>query len=149
MKQLLLVLVSLFFFNFSYASLPIAKTVAISSGENKAQDQQVQIEAIQNLSVKDYEKITGKKLSFVNRILFKIKKKALISQLTKEPNPYTFNWGGFVLGLLYGPIGLLAAYIFSKSNNFRKSTFFGFKIWVVVLLVFSFVILSLAGGKFK
>ncbi len=44
-----------------------------------------------------------------------------------------FNFVGFILGLLLGPIGLLCAYIFSQDRNFRKWTWWGFRIWLLVL----------------
>lgn len=97
---------------------------------------------ISEMPVKDYEMITGKKMNFFQRLVFKLEQKVLRSRLNNREADYKFNGWGFVLGLLYGPIGLIAAVIFSKSRNFRKSALLGFEIWAAVLFLFILALLA-------
>ena len=149
MSKAVLIL-SLFFISVTaFAALPEPKPVISVAAQTPDEGEKIQFLPRKSMSVKDYEKVTGKKLNFFQKFVFGIEKKQIIRELTNPDKPSNFKVLGFAMGLLYGPFGLLAAYIFSKNANFRKSAFFGFKIWLVVLLVLCLVILALAGGKFK
>ena len=45
------------------------------------------------------------------------------------------NVGGFALGLLLGLIGVGLAYIFSDDPTFRRSSWYGLGVWIVILLL--------------
>jgi hypothetical protein len=46
-----------------------------------------------------------------------------------------FNFGGFILGLLLGLIGVGLAYIFSDDEAFRRSAWYGLGTWAILLLI--------------
>jgi hypothetical protein len=149
MLKLVLTPIILFMVFNSHAAFPVANaSKEVINKESKRIDKAAQ-EIILNISVEDYERYTGKKLGFIGRLLFKTEKRHLVNQLSKPEGADNLNVGGFVLGLLYGPIGLLAAYIFSKNDNFRRSAFIGFKAWLLILLVLMLILLAAAGGKFR
>ena len=76
----------------------------------------------------------GKKLSFVEKVEFKILQKRFRKQLDYGDDSSGFNIGGFALGFLLGLIGVLLAYIFSQDRNFRKWTWIGFGIYAVIII---------------
>ena len=54
----------------------------------------------------------------------------------------SFYFGGFILGLLLGLIGVLIAYLMKKDNAFIRSTWIGWGAWVVLLVI----LLASSGG---
>ena len=46
-----------------------------------------------------------------------------------------FNFGGFILGLLFGLIGVGLAYIFSNDEAFRRSAWYGLGTLLILLLI--------------
>ncbi len=49
--------------------------------------------------------------------------------------PAEFHFGGFLLGLLLGLIGVALAYIFSDNADFRRNAWYGFGTWLIILLL--------------
>lgn len=47
----------------------------------------------------------------------------------------TVDWFGFAIGLLLGLIGVILAHIFSSDKTFRKSSWYGFGVLLIILLV--------------
>lgn len=133
MKKIFLILAILFGFQLSYAALlPMSadknanSTVSLNSGETKTVHKK-----ISEMSVKEFEAYTHKKLNFFERIAFKAYKKKLAWGEDSEG----FNVGGFALGFFLGLLGVIGAYIFSKDRNFRKWTWAGWGAWVAIILV--------------
>ena len=49
--------------------------------------------------------------------------------------PAEFNFGGFILGLLLGLIGVGLAYIFSDNADFRRNAWYGCGAWIIIYLI--------------
>ena len=45
------------------------------------------------------------------------------------------SFGGLFLGLLLGLIGVGLAYIFSSDETFRRSSWYGLGVWIILLLL--------------
>ena len=93
-----------------------------------------------SLTPGQYGTIRGKKLSFFEKIEFKICQKKLRRKLAD--NSSGFNAGGFFLGFLLGLLGIILAYIFSRDRNFRKWALYGWLSWVAIILI----IVAASGG---
>ena len=51
----------------------------------------------------------------------------------------SFNLGGFLLGFFLGLIGVGLAHIFSDDKDFRRSSWKGLGVWVILLLVLTLI----------
>ena len=49
--------------------------------------------------------------------------------------PAEFHFGGFLLGLLLGIIGVGLAYIFSDDEDFRRNSWYGLGTWLIIWLL--------------
>ena len=107
------------------------------------------IEQILSLTPDSYEQLTGKKMSFKDRLGLKLVQKSIKKELKKngsvDLNEYfqegmpSFNIGGFLLGLLLGLIGVALAHIFSNNKSFRRSSWYGLGVWLIILIIAALV----------
>ena len=149
MKKTLLALVVFFstpvlFAAYPNGSLPVNDStvqVLLKNATNN-HDQQLLLYCLMNkYSVKQYQKLLGKKLSFKQRIdYFLIKHK-----LEKSDNNAGVSIGGFFLGFLLGPFGVLIAYLVKKNKNLRKWTWIGWGTSLVLGLIVAIVVISSIG----
>ena len=67
-----------------------------------------------------------------------VNSEVVLSQ-SNESNPLAppaeFHFGGFILGLLLGLIGVGLAYIFSSNADFRRNAWYGFGTWMIIWLL--------------
>ena len=92
-----------------------------------------------SLSLKDYEKLRGKKLNFVEKQLFKISQHRMKKMLKayEGDGPTTIQKISWLLkGLLLGPIALILGYIFLKDEEREliKWIWFGFIGFVAIVI---------------
>jgi hypothetical protein len=99
------------------------------------------------LSPKQYSEITGEKLSFKDKLAFSFMKKEIRKNKSLDLDKKVdlkaavsnssggFNIGGFIIGLLLGIIGVGLVYIFSDDSAARRSSWKGFGVWIILLLL--------------
>lgn len=111
---------------------------------------------LSNISVKDFEKISGRDMKWADKMMFKSAQKELRRSINKDGTlnnkkiekfykKYNgdvtagFNIGGFALGLLLSIIGVLIAYLIDSSDNanLRKWAWIGFGVSVAIWLLFA------------
>jgi hypothetical protein len=97
------------------------------------------------LTPKEYQKLTGKKLSLPQKVSLKLaqaKVKKMVRQ-NKQVDLYKFDQGvdtsdfsigGFVLGVLLGPIGVLIGYLIG-DRSVIKWAWIGFAVWLAIVLL--------------
>ena len=136
MKKILVVIAVMFSVNISFGAFTVPEPVSKPVAETKAQTERAMMEMVSKMSVKDYEMLTGKKMNFADRLVFKITKKRFEKKLAMaEATSEGFNIGGFALGFLLGLIGVLIAYIFIKDSNLIKWAWIGLGVVVVITLL--------------
>ena len=138
-KLLLLSLVFLLGTNsLSYAAFTGSTTVQKESNGNfKSADMRAAAEVFVNMSRQDYEQLTGKHLSIMERLAFKVQQKRMKRELIATQQTFGFNIGGFMLGFLLSAIGILLAYAFSQDTNVRRWAWIG---GVIGLLLFILIV---------
>jgi hypothetical protein len=116
--------------------------------------QTVDLKALSTMKTADYERLSGRKMNLFQRMEFRIAQKKLrrsinsdgtidekqASMLAREMDGTTgFHLGGFALGFLLLPIGVLIAYLINddKKANRIKWAWIGLAagvlIWVIVV----------------
>ena len=128
MRRLLLGLIFLVSLNLAKASFvprdSAKATVEIAETIRKQHELAV-MKMVSEMSVKDYEKMTGKKMNLIDRLSFKTLKSRFKKMINGDRDGNGFNIWGFLLGFSFGLIGVLISYA-SKDSNFRKWAWIGF-----------------------
>lgn len=125
---------------------------------------QISVMDLSEISIKDYEKVSGKHLNFFQKLSFKaaqkklrnsialdgtITNKKMVKAMSYGDHSVGFHLGGFALGFFLGLIGVLIAYIINGDpevdRNRRKWAWIGFGVYVVLLLVVFLSFASTAG----
>lgn len=150
MKRYLLLLLMMFAligkFETSYAFVVPSSTSEPSVTPKPSPFAGMTVKQFLALTPKEYEKLTGKKMTMSQKVSLKLAqvKVKKMAKKNKQVDLYKFDSGidtsdfsigGFVLGLLLGIIGVLIAYLIGDRTVIKWS-WIGFAIWVgIVLLV--------------
>ena len=97
------------------------------------------------LTPKEYQKLTGKKMSLSQKVSLKLAQAKVkkMSKQNKQVDLYKFDSGvdtsdfsigGFVLGVLLGPIGVLIGYLIGDRSVIKWS-WIGFAVWLAIVLL--------------
>lgn len=139
MKKLLLLFTVLSLITNSFAAFEIkpvnkkANEIFIPFGK----DRKISLLELSNISIKDFEKITGKHLNFIDRMAFHSGQKKLQRSITTDgtinnkrilrfvnsegDHSTGFHIGGFALGFLIGIIGVLIAYVAGGEEDVKRN----------------------------
>lgn len=140
MKKIISVVVfHFFFFLFAYSTVvtevtPLkASEVYLPVGKS---GKMISLLDLSQIRVKDFEKLTGKDMKLFDKIGFKLaqkklrrsinndqtlNKKQIEKYLRKDTQKGTaISWGGLLLGIFLGPIGVLIAYLFKDDNRKQR-----------------------------
>lgn len=116
---------------------------------------------LSTIKIKDFEKLTGNKMKFFDRLGFKAAQRQLRNNINydgtfnskkiekfmkkKFGDGEGFQAGGFFLGFLLGLIGVLIAYLINddQKRNRVKWAWIGLGVWVAILLI----IIAAGGGS--
>lgn len=157
MRKIFLLLTAICFLTSSFASFTVntpskkASEFFIPIGK----DMKISLMDLSTINVKDFQKLTGKHLNFIDRIGFKaaqrklrnsinddgtINNKRLMKFMDSDGDHSTgFHLGGFALGFLIGIIGVVIAYVAGGDEDVKRNrakwAWIGFGLSIVLILV--------------
>ena len=122
-------------------SKPVNTTVSVL--------QQMDAATFLTLTPQKWQEMTGKKISFTQKLSLKMAQKQVKRQLKngkavdmatvarKAAWGDNFHWGAFLLGMFLGPIGVLIVYLveFEDPQIARKSAWRGLLTWLALALL--------------
>lgn len=117
------------------------KTIRFSRKAVVTPDYLLLSSAANNLSVTQYQQLSGKKLSLKNKISYLFIKHELKAKGTHSKTLAGLE--GFALGLFLGPIGVLIAYLTSKDKRLRTWSVIG---GVVSVFLFIFLLAAIVSA---
>jgi len=154
MKKITLFLVSLFIVVVSFAATgastpPLkANELFIPVGKD---GKTISLLELSQIKTKDFEKLTGKKMNFFDRLKFKLAQRDLrrgiradgtvinkrFEKLLAIDGTTGFHLGGFALGFFLGLIGVLIAYLINdeKKQNRVKWSWIGLGVAVIIYIL--------------
>ncbi len=142
MKKLLLCLSLLFSAQFVFAAFP--KLVVDSMQTSSTDQQRFFLKQLGSMTMKEFGQRTGRKLSFRERLVFKLMQHRFKNEPKEKHKSNVFSTlGGFLLGFYLLFIGVGIAYLLPKNKTLRKSAWIGFGVVAAISL---FVLLLIFTG---
>lgn len=120
-----------------YPQKTLTESSVINSGDILRADVYV------TLSVKEFSRISGQKLTLLEKLFFKASQQKLKKGLKRNPDllvteyfdpvkkKFKLDTLWFVLGFMIGPLALLFAWTSKRNKTSRKSAFLGFLVFVL------------------
>jgi hypothetical protein len=163
MKKIFVFVSVLFVLNGAFASVSPTGTVLKASEiflPVGSAGEKISLLELSSIKIKKVEELTGNKMSFVDRLAFKVAQKKLSDnimpdgsfgkkaiqkaiQKQQKNEGSSFHFGGFAMGFFLGPIGILIAYLINDDNKRSrvKSAWRGF----LAAMLIAFAILKATG----
>jgi hypothetical protein len=159
MKKILALFAAMAIMVSSFAAFPVldkpskkASEIMVPVGNS---GQKISLLDLSRISTSQFEKLSGKNLHLPDKIGFKLAQRELrksinsdgtvnskkLEKVAKKLDGSGFNLGGFALGLLLGPIGVLIAYLIPGENKTSRIKWAWLGLLVAVVLWLVFVIL--------
>jgi len=135
----------------------LTSAIPVRVNENAPVTAPVTVDALMKMNSREFAEVIGHQLSLKEKIVFRIAQRELRKEIKREgiqsdatldvqqmmaDGEKSFYFGGFILGLLLGLIGVLIAYLMKKDKAFIRSTWIGWGAWVVLLVI----LLASSGG---
>lgn len=153
MKKITTLMVLVLFLT-SATVIPSIENTVSSNEPNKLDFSRLTAEQIIHLKASQLKQMTGNEINFKDRIVLNLLQKNLKREVKKnriekntpinfqkyfEEGKSSFKIGGFILGLLFGLIGVALVHIFSSDKGAKKSSWQGFGVWLILLLVLALI----------
>jgi len=154
MKNLFLLLTAFCFLSTSFGAFEI-KHVSKKATEiflPVGNDKKISLTDLSTINIKDFENLTGRRLKFFDRLVFKGAKKKLRHSINSDGtvNKRLLNYmsddevttwskiSWLIKGLLLGPLAVLIAYLFLKDDEREliKWAWFGFAGFLIIGAVY-------------
>lgn len=135
----------------------LTSAVPVRVDETTPATAHVTVDALLKMNSREFAEAIGHKLSLKEKIVFRIAQSELRKDIKREglqsdatldvqqmmaDGEKGFYFGGFILGMLLGLIGVLIAYLRKKDKAFIRSTWIGWGVWVALVVI----LLAASGG---
>lgn len=101
-------------------------------GSFKSAEMKMAAEMFVKMTRKDYEQLTGKRMSLVERAAFKIQQKRMKKELQRADGDGSSTVIGLLAGLILSLVGVLLVYLLSDDSNMRTWAWIGAAISFII-----------------
>lgn len=135
----------------------LTSAVPVRMNETTPASTAVSVDALVKMNAGEFSEVIGHKLSLKEKVIFRLAQRELRKEIKNEnlrsdvtldvqqmmaDGEKGFYFGGFILGLLLGLIGVLISYLIKKDKAFVRSAWIGWGVWVAIVIA----VLALSGG---
>jgi hypothetical protein len=135
----------------------LTSAVPVRMNETTPVSTAVSVDALVKMNSREFSEVIGHKLSLKEKVVFRLTQRELRKEIKNEnlrsdatldvqkmmaDGEKGFYFGGFILGLLLGLIGVLIAYVMKKDKAFIRSAWIGWGVWVAIVIA----VLASMGG---
>lgn len=135
----------------------LTAAVPVRMNETTPVSTAVSVDALVKMNSREFSEVIGHKLSLKEKVVFRLAQRELRKEIKNEnlrsdatldvqqmmaDGEKGFYFGGFILGLLLGLIGVLISYLMKKDKAFTRSAWIGWGVWVAIVIA----ILASSGG---
>jgi hypothetical protein len=139
------------------SAVPVPLTAVVPTEAPVTAPTTLTVDQVLSMDGRTFSEVIGRRLTLKERLSFQVARRGLREALRKEglrgdaqvdlqqlmaDGEKGFYFGGFVLGLLLGLIGVLIAYLMKRDKAFIRSAWIGWGVWVAIVIA----ALALAGG---
>ena len=138
-KNLIVLLVTVFTFQFITLNASVPSNVVIKPAMEKKE-----LVYFKDIKAKDVEIFLGRKMTFLEKVAFKVKKKSFVKILNEEEKKGTNGWAiaGFVCSLIIPPLGIIFSAISLGQIKKRGEKGYGLALaGLIIGIVFTILIL--------
>ena len=127
----------------------LTSAVPVRMNETTPAAASVSVDALVKMNSREFAEVIGHKLSLKEKVVFRLAQRELRKEMKREgfqsdatldvqqmmaDGEKGFYFGGFILGLLLGLIGVLIAYLMKKDKAFIRSAWIGWGVWVAIVI---------------
>jgi hypothetical protein len=133
----------------SAVPVPLTPVVPSEAPATTSTPTTLTVEQVLSMDMRSFSETIGHRLTIKERLSFQVARRGLreairdnqlrgdapvdLRQLMAEGEK-GFQFGGFVLGLLLGLIGVLIAYVMKRDKGFIRSAWIGWGVWVAIVI---------------
>ena len=131
------------------SAVPVPLTAIIPSEAPAATTKTLTVDQVLSMDAHAFSKAIGHRMTLRERLSFQVARRGLreaihdnelrgdapvdLRQLMADGEK-GFQFGGFVLGLLLGLIGVLIGYLMKRDKGFIRSAWIGWSVWVAIVI---------------
>ena len=139
------------------SAVPVPLTLVVPTDTPAPASSTLSVDQVLSMDTRTLSDIIGHRLTLKERLSFQVARRGLRESFRKEglrgdaqvdlqqlmaEGEKGFYFGGFVLGLLLGLIGILIAYLMKRDKAFIRSAWIGWGVWIAIVVA----VLAAAGA---
>lgn len=131
------------------SAVPVPLTAIVPANAPVATSTTLTVDQVLSMNAHTFSKAIGHRMTLKERLSFQVARRGLreairdnglrgdtpvdLQQLMAD-GERGFQFGGFILGLLLGLIGVLIAYWMKRDKGFIRSAWIGWGVWVAIVI---------------
>lgn len=139
------------------SAVPVPLTAVVPTETPVPASTTLTVDQVLSMDARAFSEAIGHRLTLKERLAFQVARRSLREAVRDKAlrgdapvdlrqvmadGEKDFQFGGFILGLLLGLIGVVISYLMKRDKGFIRSAWIGWGVWVAILIA----VLVAAGG---